>query len=394
VKRESPTDKIDDFVRRSSTLRYEIYHHNRLASSPVHFLSNFYTPIRNFLTLISLVVNGLIIALYEGDDLLHENIIRYVFLALCIAHFVVSVFWVGVYLWNWAPVIIFRRMKDREEEIREQNLLLKKLGKKPNKEDSSLYQAALKTAYLFSDGMIVYHTMFFIFSGLSIRWPPLMAFHMIDISVRSEGVINVVKAVTTNGKSLILTAILLIILIYMYTIIGYFGVPTAYPGSNCQNLYYCILFNINAGIRNGGGIGDVLNEVTPQDGSVYFGRFFLDITFFLIIIILGLNIVFGIILDTFGELRDKKSFIEEDMRSVCFICGIDNDTFQRQASGFKHHIKHDHNMWRYLYFLIYLDNKDQDEYTFIEDYIAEKRKGGENDYFPISKAICLEKKKD
>lgn len=94
------------------------------------------------------------------------------------------------------------------------------------------------------------------------------------------------------------------------------------------------------------------------------------------------------------------------MRSKCFICGIDSDTFQRQALGFKHHIKHDHNMWSYLYFFIYLDEKDQDEYTFIEEYVAEKvrksqllivtffqRKAGENDYFPIAKAICLASKK-
>jgi inositol 1,4,5-triphosphate receptor type 1 len=280
-------------------------------------------------------------------------------------------------------------MKDREEEIREQNILLKKSGKKQIVASQGIKQWAIKFAYLMTDGMIVYHFMFWAFSGLSIRWPPLMAFHMIDLSVRSEGVINVIKAVTTNGKALLLTAILLIILIYMYSVIGYFAIPDAYPDSNCETLYYCILYNINAGIRNGGGIGDVLTGIAPFDGRSYLGRFFLEISFFLIIIILGLNIVFGIILDTFGELRDKKSFIEEDMRSRCFICGIDSDTFQRQASGFKHHIKHDHNIWSYLYFFMYLDNKDQDEFTFIEEYIAEKRKAGENDYFPIGKAICL-----
>lgn len=63
---------------------------------------------------------------------------------------------------------------------------------------------------------------------------------------------------------------------------------------------------INDSIRNGGGIGDVLGDVAPGD-STYIGRFFFDLTFFLIIIILGLNIVFGIILDTFGQLRDQKS---------------------------------------------------------------------------------------
>ena len=35
-------------------------------------------------------------------------------------------------------------------------------------------------------------------------------------------------------------------------------------------------------------------------------RFFFDITFFIIVTTIGLNIVFGIIVDTFSELRDLK----------------------------------------------------------------------------------------
>ena len=34
-------------------------------------------------------------------------------------------------------------------------------------------------------------------------------------------------------------------------------------------------------------------------------RFFFDITFFIIVTTIGLNIVFGIIVDTFSELRDS-----------------------------------------------------------------------------------------
>ena len=57
-----------------------------------------------------------------------------------------------------------------------------------------------------------------------------------------------------------------------------------------------------------------------------------------------LNIIFGIIIDTFAgnrniyiyeyisiflilrlDLRDKRNKQEEDMNNVCFICGIDRD---------------------------------------------------------------------
>jgi len=119
-----------------------------------------------------------------------------------------------------------------------------------------------------------------------------------------------------------------------------------------------------------------------------------NLSFFVIIIIIILNVVFGIILDTFGELRDERAAIEEDIRSTCFVCSLPNETFQRQALGFNHHIKFDHNMWKYLYFFVYLDIKDNDEYTFIEEYVARQKEANNNDFFPILRAICLEKSEE
>jgi len=51
-------------------------------------------------------------------------------------------------------------------------------------------------------------------------------------------------------------------------------------------------------------------------------RAIFDLSFFIIVIIIGLNIIFGIIVDTFSQLRDEKNFIEEDNKRVCFICSL------------------------------------------------------------------------
>ena len=50
-----------------------------------------------------------------------------------------------------------------------------------------------------------------------------------------------------------------------------------------------------------------VNGTTSAEGAnVARERFFYDITFFIIVTTIGLNIVFGIIVDTFSELRDEK----------------------------------------------------------------------------------------
>jgi len=70
-----------------------------------------------------------------------------------------------------------------------------------------------------------------------------------------------------------------------------------------------------------------------------------------------LNVVFGIIIDTFGSLRAEKMEKYHDTINKCFICAIDKQVFDRasdQPNGFERHIRYDHRMWNYLYFIIFL----------------------------------------
>jgi inositol 1,4,5-triphosphate receptor type 3 len=48
-----------------------------------------------------------------------------------------------------------------------------------------------------------------------------------------------------------------------------------------------------------------------------------------------LNVVFGIIIDTFAELRESSASREVSMKKFCFVCNISSETFDRagQASS-------------------------------------------------------------
>jgi len=251
--------------------------------------------------------------------------------------------------------------------------------------------------YLMSDTEFVYHFLFLFFSCLGFPYPPFFAFHMLDLSLRNPTVESVLKAVTLNGKAILLTGFLVLVIIYIYSMVAFFSFSDDYlhtgdngvVGVECETLFKCWLSTILWGVRSGGGIGDVLEKLDIEASGVYAGRFFFDLTFFIIVIILSLNMVFGIILDTFGELREKKSDIEEDIRSRCFICSLESDLFQRQALGFEHHIKHEHNMWHYLYYFTYLDHKNPDDYTSAEIHVDSRRKKSGIDFFPIKRAISL-----
>ena len=46
-----------------------------------------------------------------------------------------------------------------------------------------------------------------------------------------------------------------------------------------------------------------------------------DLLFFFIVIIIVLNLIFGVIIDTFADLRSEKTQKEEILKNSCFICG-------------------------------------------------------------------------
>lgn len=77
----------------------------------------------------------------------------------------------------------------------------------------------------------------------------------------------------------------------------------------------------------------------------------------------------GLIIDAFGELRDQQEQVKEDMETKCFICGIGNDYFDTVPHGFETHTLQEHNLANYLFFLMYLINKDETEHTGQESYV-------------------------
>ena len=162
-----------------------------------------------------------------------------------------------------------------------------------------------------------------------------------------------IQSVTLNGNQLLMTAMLGIIIIYIYSAIAFIflydtfyddqvhaGLLNRKGDSICQSMMHCFLSTVNYGLRGGGGIGEFLPTQTAvkENEQGWAFRAAYDLTFFLVVITILLNIIFGIIIDTFAQLRDKKSQTEEDMKNICFICNIDRQIFERDTDqGFEFH---------------------------------------------------------
>jgi inositol 1,4,5-triphosphate receptor type 1 len=136
----------------------------------------------------------------------------------------------------------------------------------------------------------------------------------------------------------------------------------------CDSLLMCIVTTMNQGLRNGGGIGDILRAPSSRE-PLFMARVVYDLLFFFIVIIIVLNLIFGVIIDTFADLRSEKQQKELILKSTCFICGLNRASFDNRTVSFEEHIKTEHNMWQYLYFMVLIRVKDPTEFTGPESYV-------------------------
>lgn len=267
---------------------------------------------------------------------------------------------------------------------------------------------------------------------------------LFDLVYREETLLNVIKSVTRNGRSIILTAVLALILVYLFSIVGYLffkddfilevdrlpnetaGPETGESLANdflysdvcrvetgekctspapkeellpveeteqdkehtCETLLMCIVTVLSHGLRSGGGVGDVLRKPSKEE-PLFAARVIYDLLFFFMVIIIVLNLIFGVIIDTFADLRSEKQKKEEILKTTCFICGLERDKFDNKTVTFEEHIKEEHNMWHYLCFIVLVKVKDSTEYTGPESYVAEMIRERNLDWFPRMRAMSL-----
>uniref|UniRef100_A0A8B9HQ31 Ryanodine receptor 3 n=1 Tax=Astyanax mexicanus TaxID=7994 RepID=A0A8B9HQ31_ASTMX len=214
------------------------------------------------------------------------------------------------------------------------------------------------------------------------------ACHLLDIAMGFKTLRTILSSVTHNGKQLVLTVGLLAVVVYLYTVVAFNFFRKFYnksededaPDMKCDDMMTCYLFHMYVGVRAGGGIGDEIEDPAGDPYELY--RILFDITFFFFVIVILLAIIQGLIIDAFGELRDQQEQVKEDMETKCFICGIGNDYFDTTPHGFETHTLQEHNLANYLFFLMYLINKDETEHTGQESYVWKMYQERCWDFFP------------
>jgi len=138
------------------------------------------------------------------------------------------------------------------------------------------------------------------------------------------------------------------------------------------------------GLRLGGGIGDSSPRISYKfdTNNNYFKKLFWDILFHILINLILSNIFFGVIVDTFNELRSIDDVKKNDDANKCFMCNKDRFDIDFFNKNFDHHRSIEHGIFNYVYFIHYLLKKNPEVYNRAESYAWEQIISRKIDWLP------------
>ena len=212
---------------------------------------------------------------------------------------------------------------------------------------------------------------------------------------------DIFQAMKLKYLHIILVLLFDFLLVYVFMWIGFFffqdffiyeeilesSSGSTISESYCYSSVQCFLYYISLGTRSGGGIGNAISQVSYQkDVNIFIGRFFNDLLFFVLINLIMANVFLGIIIDTFGELRNTQSENENDRNNICFICQLSSDACLTRNIDFDNHVNTVHNIWNYVYFLAYLHLNNPNNFNRVENSVWEKLEIQDYSWIPIDKS--------
>ena len=214
---------------------------------------------------------------------------------------------------------------------------------------------------------LIYFLFFRILGSIKRSFAFFYSFSLIAVMTLSDTLINLTQSLVLKGKQLIWVVVFTILVLYIYGGWGFYFLNNRFydeqgreePENMCYSLLYCFYTLINNGMRWYPGVGKYLRLDSPLIKlGEYIHHYVYHFSFYLLIRVMMLKIVFGIILDSFTELREFKSNIEKDMKFKCFICNIEKDECEKKNQDFNKHCQETHNVWDYANYMIMLRMAD------------------------------------
>ena len=228
---------------------------------------------------------------------------------------------------------------------------------------------------------------------------PYFTLMLLDVVNISPTIQSLVKSVTTPGAQLGIVAYLFVIMVVIFASFGLqlfesdFIYDEFYEDDaddqsepnprGCHSVVSCAWLIMYRGVP-AGSLDAVLDNVDNRD-SHYLLRVGFDMLFFVVVGIILFNVITGLMVDTFSSLREEAAERIDKLTNECFVCGFTrtayDDIGMTSPSFDLHQAKH-HYIWNYLFFIQYLNAKDETEYSGVESHVHQMLEANSQEWIP------------
>ena len=203
----------------------------------------------------------------------------------------------------------------------------------------------------------------------------------------------VVLAIKVRANQFGATAALMAVVILFFSSLAFYFMRIDYIDNTindnfCSDYFKCFLNLFGLGIKWGGIYQDP--EVIPYANSHFFTKNVFDWFFFFFINFILLNVVNAIIVDTFQTYREEQTQRDYQEKNICYICSLPKPMFEINGYNFEIHIKQEHCLENYIYFLIGIKSEDPHQLNSLQFKILKEME--KIQFFPIKRGMIFDEK--
>ena len=241
----------------------------------------------------------------------------------------------------------------------------------------------------------------FIILGLKVH-PFFNCITLLEFVNRIQLMQTVLKAMYKPIKNILITLLMFIIIEYFFSLLAVSYFTTHFPNeTDTKNFLKTFMRMMDQTFKQDGGIGTYLdksleNGYVPYTLKSYFNvRFFFDLLFFLLILLIIFQMFLSTIIDYFNETRENTEDFQRGLETKCIVCGMEREKIEKLYShdknAFDNHINIYHNAFNYIYYLMYLQSSAKKD-PIIEKNIWDIHLKKDLSYLP--KKVCFKQNED
>jgi hypothetical protein len=251
---------------------------------------------------------------------------------------------------------------------------------------------------------LIYYILYIIFILLGLlNHPFFYAFSLFELLNRVEVMLSVLKAIYVPGLYLLVNLLMLIMLEYFFSLFSISIFTSHFPNiKDSKNFLQTYMRMLDQTFKQDGGIGTYLDQSLDPDYEQYTpkayagGRYWFDLIFYILIILIIFQIFISVIVDYFMENRKNREDFTKKSNTECLICGLKREQLEKIYSnikdGFNKHRVYCHHIMNYINYLFYVQSLSYRD-PIIEEGIWKYHLDNNNIYLNVKTCFQMKERK-